>query len=82
MAMKYIVFDVRGVDEPVLFPATFNHAWVAEGLKPLKPKSAGFVDLEEGRPVCSGRSEGLGLVSRGQRDSALITERLKGPDGT
>ena len=68
-------------DEPVLFPATFNHAWVAEGLKPLKPKAAGFVAWDSDRPVCFGKSEGLRLSGRGEADAALIAGRFSGlPD--
>ena len=81
MAMKYIVFDLRGSREPVVFPASFNHAWVAEGLKPLKPLSAGFVHWESDRPVCWGRSEGLRLSSDPERDSAALQAKAAPEQG-
>lgn len=77
--MKYIIFDVRGAEAPVLFPESFNHAWVADSLKPLRPLSAGFVDLDgDGRPRCRGRSEGLGLKSRPGVDRELVAAHLAG----
>ncbi|PIW25904.1 MAG: hypothetical protein COW30_17930 [Rhodospirillales bacterium CG15_BIG_FIL_POST_REV_8_21_14_020_66_15] len=77
--MKYIVFASARGEAPVLFPHEFTHSWVAGELKPLKPVSAGFVELTAAGAIrCFGHSSSLNLPSRGETDAALVSAHLKG----
>ena len=79
--MKYVVVDAPGGAAAVLFPRSFLHRWMAEQMRPMPASSAGFVRLVDGRPECYGRSAGLNLPSRPERDSALVAAALGiGPD--
>lgn len=72
--MKYIILDGHLHDIPVLFPASLEHAEMADDLKHLgEPLSAGFVDLMyDGSGVSAhGRSTSLGISSRPE-DSEII----------
>lgn len=76
MRTKYIIFNVGGLELPVLFPEAIPHlAFKSMG----DPVSAGFCSIEEvpnGRSfVCSGESLGLKLKSR-PGDAALMNMTL------
>ena len=63
----------------MLFPHEFTHSWVAGELRPLKPVSAGFVEMAaDGRLRCFGHSSSLNLPSRGEADADLVRRHLKG----
>jgi|TARA_R110002124_G_scaffold281554_1_gene455949 hypothetical protein len=77
--MKYIVFTSARGEAPVLFPHEFTHSWVAGELRPLKPVSAGFVEMAaDGQIRCFGHSSSLNLPSRGAADAELVHRHLKG----
>lgn len=75
--MKYIIFDGKLHEEPVVFSTTQNHAQMALMLEPElgKPVSAGFVDLTCGEVSAYGDSESLSIESRPQ-DSIIINKLL------
>lgn len=80
--MKYIILDGYLHDIPVLFPASLEHAEMADDLKHLgKPLSAGFVDLlPNGSGVSAhGKSTSLNMKSRPE-DSSIIG-RFLGQEG-
>lgn len=68
--MKYVIFDTKGILHPVLFSDHTSHSQVR--LKRGKPISAGFVDLGILEVKCWGKSESLGLESRGEVDAEII----------
>lgn len=85
MTLKYVVTeDEDGVEEIFVFPKRYNHDDFASDINGLrvrdpnnhrewerkykKPVSGGFVDGMK----CYGRSETLGLDSRGERDTLLL----------
>lgn len=81
--MKYVVFkrEHRGVvrELPVLFPEALVHAevakWLTSARGPLagySAVSAGFLSSLNVPAECHGKSDSLGLVSRGDEDSRLI----------
>ena len=76
--MKYLVVEAPGGEAAVLFPRSFMHAWMAGQMRPMRVVAAGFVRLADGRPECYGRSEGLGIAARPDRDSALVARALNG----
>lgn len=77
--MKYVVFAAPRGDAPVLFPHDFTHSWVAGELRPLKPVSAGFVEITATGDIrCFGHSSSLNLPSRGETDAALVRTHLAG----
>lgn len=81
--MKYICTESEeGVEEIFVFPKTVDHDVMAEGVEGMKNrtrdpwkriyrmvKSAGFIDA---RGTCFGKSETLGIKSRGEIDTALF----------
>ncbi len=69
--MKYVIFETKGgLFHPVLFSDHTTHSQVR--LKKAKPISAGFVDLGILEVKCWGKSESLGLESRGEVDAEII----------
>jgi hypothetical protein len=81
--MKYIVFTSPRGEAPVLFPHEFTHSWVAGELRPMKPVSAGFVEMSaDGAIRCFGHSSSLNLPSRGETDATLVRRHLAGGDGS
>ena len=69
--MKYIIFDMDGIEIPVIFPGITMHNRIANGLSLWEPISAGFVSLIEGKIMAYGDSESLGIMSR-KEDSQII----------
>ena len=71
---KYVILKKNAV--PVLFQASVEHKDEANG-RPVR--SAGFVKLtKSGEICCYGRSESLGIESKPEVDSKLITAMLRG----
>jgi hypothetical protein len=58
--VKYIVFDTV---EIITFQPHIGHDKMAFRFPDKKPTSAGFVGWDNGKLVCYGRSESLGLES-------------------
>ena len=86
--MKYIVAVLDGKEVIFLFPRDVDHDRMKEAMERIRfgdhrdwsrklhdgdVLSAGFVDGN----VCHGRSETLGLNSRGAADTALLRASLK-----
>lgn len=77
--MKYIVFETPRGEAPVLFPHDFTHSWVAGELRPMRPVSAGFLEMTAAGEIrCFGHSSSLNLASRGEADTALVRRHLNG----
>lgn len=81
--MKYIVFELNAKEMIFVFPREVDHDRMAEGCEAIRwggehnwrrslrdgePISAGFIT----NGVCHGRSETLGIESRGDADTALL----------
>ena len=82
--MKYIVVALEGKESIFTFPRNVDHDRMYEAIETIRFRSphnwerkfrmegeaisAGFVD----NGVCHGRSETLGLDSRGDKDTALL----------
>jgi len=75
--VKYIILAGPNGEAPVLFPREFMHRYVAELFSPMPVVAAGFVRSTPDGPECYGTSSGLKIVSRGNRDTALVAEALK-----
>jgi hypothetical protein len=58
--VKYIVFDTVNI---VTFPPHISHDKMRDRFPDMRPTSAGFVGKDNGKLVCYGRSESLGLES-------------------
>lgn len=75
---KYIVFDTPDHDEVlVFFPPYIEHFAMCKALNgPVV--SAGFLHYNsiEKKIICTGKSVGLGVGSRGERDNRLATKFL------
>lgn len=82
--MKYIVMALADKEEIFVFPRTVDHDRMAEACEAIrfgddhnwKRKyregeciAAGFID----GGICHGRSETLGLTSRGEKDTQLLS---------
>lgn len=74
--MKYIIVRTPNGEAPVVFPRAFLHRYVASLFAPMEVTAAGFVTMAEGRLRCYGKSAGLRLPSRPERDSALVNAGL------
>ena len=70
MKMKYIIFDMDGMEIPVIFPGITMHSRIADRLS-WNPVSAGFVSLIEGKFMAYGGSMSLGIMSR-EEDAQTI----------
>jgi hypothetical protein len=85
MGCKYIVVAVKGVEHIFTFPKSVIHKnkmdaigsikvgmpWVRE-YRSAVVVSAGFIS----NGICHGRSESLGVCSRGDEDTALLKASL------
>ena len=70
-AMSYIVFDVGGIDVPVIFPGTLSHDLVRLKFGSYSPVSAGKVSLK-GTLHCHGKSTSLDMAAREEADSKIL----------
>ena len=76
--MKYIILRTPDGEAPVVFPRAFLHRYVASLFAPMEVTAAGFVTMSEGRLHCYGKSAGLRLPSRPERDSSLVNAGVSG----
>lgn len=80
--MKYlIVEDFSGQPVCFLFPRRVDHGDMRDQLPYGKVISAGFAELENGRFLCSGGSQELGVAARPVEDAALLAEALRHRSG-
>ena len=86
MQMKYVVMDNMGkfnnVESFLIFSEIENHKRVVEGLGGTDHVvSAGFVSLRDGEngveASCYGVSVSLGIPSRREEDSKLLTMQMR-----
>ncbi|MDR1489002.1 MAG: hypothetical protein LBS65_00720 [Desulfovibrio sp.] len=71
--MKYIICeDFSGQPIPFLFPDRVAHADMREQLPYTRVISAGYVELADGRFVCSG-GDGEMALSAGPGDAGCLT---------
>lgn len=75
--MKYVVFEIDGLQQPILFPEFIEHQTMALKFAGKKVISAGMVFFRDGI-VCTGDSFSLNVKSRGELDSDLIFRHLGG----
>ena len=76
MELKYIVYKTEDdIERFAIFDKITTHRDVASGLRMFKPNilGAGFVTICDVGWYCYGRSETLGIVSRGEVDAEVIT---------
>lgn len=76
MKTKYIKIPSRlpggiGGDQIIVFSEIIPHST----FKDLKPISAGFIKFQDGKCICYGESDGLGLASD-PMDSDLANEQI------
>jgi len=80
--IKYVTFKDHRDDEYIItFPSYMTHSELAESVvelsdKILKPISGGFVEHGE----CVGESISLNLKSRGEKDTLLLKDLVKGAE--
>ena len=86
MEMKYVVMDNMGkfnnAESFLVFPEVENHKRVVEGLGGMDHVvSAGFVSFRQGEDgieaSCYGVSVSLGIGSRREEDSRLLTMQMR-----
>ncbi len=75
--MKYVSFGGYNGEQIIIFPKKIQHSHFADSIKKLSfgtmyPISGGFI--VDGK--CVGRSESLRMDSRGDRDTALISNLI------
>lgn len=75
LRLKYIIIRTEIGEMPILFPETVLHKHAVDG-RENKPVSAGFWELHAGTVHAFGRSDSLGLASRGE-DAQIIADALK-----
>ncbi len=78
-SMKYVVFNGYCGEQIIIFPKKIQHKQFADSVEQLsygtmRPISGGFVIDGE----CVGESISLALESRGDEDTKLIGDLLKG----
>lgn len=88
MKAKYVIFDIDGLEQPIVFPELITHRDLAMRIRG-EPVSAGFVVLTtttvegtiepkaEAGYYCYGRSESLNLDSRPE-DSDILNKLISG----
>ncbi len=72
MKAKYIIFDHKDFECPVIFSPMLEHSRIANGCKVL---SAGFCQNIDGKWITSGKSVGLNIQSRPE-DAKILNEML------
>lgn len=75
--MKYVVFDGYNGEQIIIFPKKIQHSVMANDVEKssygtMRPISGGFISNGK----CVGESESLRMKSRGDLDTALISEML------
>jgi hypothetical protein len=81
--MKYVVFDGHRGEQIIIFPEIIQHSVMANDVHrssfgSMKAISGGFI--ENGK--CVGKSESLRMESRGDADTALISNLLDTSNST
>ncbi len=86
MTAKYVILEDRlGMEFPYLFSPIVKHddfarPFIAQGMKAV---GAGFATIagegESWKVSCYGKSLGLSLESRGERDSVVFNSMFKRP---
>lgn len=79
--MKFVTFNGYNGEQIIVFPRKIQHLQFAESIERLsygtmRPISGGFVKDGE----CVGESVSLGLESRGDADTALLSSLLNSKD--
>ena len=78
MTAKYVILRTKDGERAVILDGGqwfHNHALEVE--PDAEPVAAGFVSLRtDGKLVCDGYSQGLGIASRGEDDVAVIARML------
>jgi hypothetical protein len=81
--VKYIIYQMDDFQIPITFPEHVVHKMVSVRFFPpmsghsVKPIAAGFYTVDSAMQVtCSGKSESMGLKSRGVVDAKLIKDHL------
>ncbi|GAB6888089.1 hypothetical protein JCM13304A_15870 [Desulfothermus okinawensis JCM 13304] len=70
--MKYLIFeDFSGEVIPIIFPERILHEEMREQIPYSKVVSGGYVFLENGEFICTGKVKELSIASR-QEDSQII----------
>lgn len=76
MQMKYLMYQVAGMDHPILFSAEISHVDMHKNMGPYgKLVSAGFVTAQNCAPRAYGSSTTLAVRSRTE-DSAIVRRHL------
>ena len=76
--MKYLICeDFSGQPVCFLFPRRVDHGDMREQLPYGKVISAGYAELQEGKFLCSGGSQELGVQARPEEDPPLLLESLR-----
>lgn len=77
--MKYIIFDTgSGLEIPVIFPELLSHLQVRQAFRGYEPVGAGFITAgPDALLYCHGQSVGLGIASRGEFDTRVVTNSFK-----
>jgi hypothetical protein len=85
--MKYIVMEIDSKEEIFVFPRSVDHDRMVEACQAVRfgaqrdwtrkmfkqsPISAGFID----NGLCCGKSESLGIGSRYEKDTALLSSHF------
>lgn len=72
---KYLVIELEGIPQPVVFSELTTHSDVAQALRGTV-LSAGFCYIAEGLYVCYGESVSCRVKSRGDEDSKILNRLL------
>jgi len=64
MRTKYIVFDFDAIEDMIIFSGLHTHDQIANNFLRYTPISAGFIEINDGKPFCYGKSISLELESR------------------
>jgi hypothetical protein len=74
---KYIILEVGGFEQPVVFSELMIHFDTAVAIAPRsKVTGAGFCNIVDGQYQCYGESISLGVKSRGDVDSKILNKML------
>ena len=82
MSAKYVVFEINGLEQMIIFAESLTHRTIANRFMIYKPISAGFINVGirlDGDVIitASGKSTSLKLNSR-EVDNFIAQQLLKG----
>lgn len=76
--MKYLIMeDFSGQPVPFIFPRRVDHADMRDQLPYGSVLSAGLVELDQEKILCSGGNAELGVKARPDADAEIIREALR-----